>query len=555
MSSETNALPDNLAGLAAARARLSKAAGNAPTVVVANPLSGSTDLVQAVSSRNLLGLRRPSTVTTEGFTTFTAGLNLGWVEELQSRRFRQAVIAECNATMAFVAIGVASVVYTNDQKIITGKICAENSTVTGACITDGSIYSESIPGSNFTLPSYSQTNPPFGIKYGALGVPLLNHDHMLAISNGSQPLSLFTKGILEITYDMPRQLNIAFCFGLMIGVLVFSTGSISGGNLNPAVTFSLALTHKMSYFRASCYVAAQCIGAACGALMIRALSPEIYASSGGGANQINYDKDSVSLWTAAGGEMLCTGLLVFVVCAAADAGREKNNKYQGALTPLAISFAVLVAHLILIPIDGCSINPARTFGAAVASGNFSDHWIFWAGPLIGGSAAALIYENLFRLYPNFTPPGTMSASTRDLISSNIRSQPQAFNSDGSTPQIGPVKAITDPTIMSLGPTAQDYAVGAPPLLASAGMASQVVATDATGAPLLNMLKSNTVGQDSAAAVSYAATNPSNAPSLASRDRASRVQNALGMSRMMGSAGVGAVKSDLGAAYESAGAWR
>jgi hypothetical protein len=214
MSSETNALPDNLAGLAAARARLSKAAGNAPTVVVANPLSGSTDLVQAVSSRNLLGLRRPSTVTTEGFTTFTAGLNLGWVEELQSRRFRQAVIAECNATMAFVAIGVASVVYTNDQKIITGSICAENRTVTGACVTDGSIYADSIPGSNFTLPSYSLTNPPFGIKYGALGVPFLNHDHMLAVSNGSQPLSLFTEGILAITYDMPRQLNIAFCFGL-----------------------------------------------------------------------------------------------------------------------------------------------------------------------------------------------------------------------------------------------------------------------------------------------------------------------------------------------------
>ena len=541
MEASSTALPDNLAGLAAARARLSRAAGNAPTVVVANPLSGSTDLVQAVSTRNLLGLRRPSTAAPEGFTTFTAGLNLGWVDELQSRRFRQAVIAECNATMAFVAIGIASVVYTHDQRTISG-----------------SIYAESIPGSNFTLPGYSQTNPPFGIKYGALGVPFLNQDHMLAVANGSQPISLFTDGILAITYDVPRQLNIAFCFGLMIGVLVFSTGSISGGNLNPAVTFSLALTHKMSYFRASCYVAAQCIGATCGALIIRALSPEIYMSSGGGANQINQDKESVTLWTAAGGEMLCTGLLVFTVCAAADVGREKNNKYQGALTPLAISFSVLVAHLILIPIDGCSINPARTFGAAVASGNFSDHWIFWAGPLIGGSAAALIYENLFRLYPTFTPPGTMSASSRDLIASHVRSQPpQGYTSEGTTtPQFSSTKTASEPSALSLGPTAQEYAHGAPPLLASAGSASQTVATDATGAPLLNMLKATTSGQDSAAAVSYAATNPSNAPSLASRDRASRVQNALGISKMMGGAGVGGtVKSDLGAAYESAGAWR
>jgi hypothetical protein len=167
--------------------------------------------------------------------------------------------------------------------------------------------------------------------------------------------------------------------------------------------------------------------------------------------------------------------------------------------------------------------------------------------------------NIIRLYPTFTPPGTMSASSRDLIASHVRSQPpQGYsNSDGTTPQLSSTKTASEPSALSLGPTAQEYAYGAPPILASAGSASQTVATDATGAPLLNMLKATTSGQDSAAAVSYAATNPSNAPSLASRDRANRVQNALGISRMIGGggAGVGTVKSDLGAAYESAGAWR
>ena len=76
--------------------------------------------------------------------------------------------------------------------------------------------------------------------------------------------------------------------------------------------------------------------------------------------------------------MLGTGLLVFTVCSAADVGREKNNKYTGALTPLVIGLAVLCAHLFLIPVDNCSINPARSFGSAVAFGDavaWENHWV------------------------------------------------------------------------------------------------------------------------------------------------------------------------------------
>ena len=68
---------------------------------------------------------------------------------------------------------------------------------------------------------------------------------------------------------------------------------------------------------------------------------------------------------------------------------------MGALTPLMIGFAVLVAHVALIPIDGCSINPARSLGSAVAANAWENHWLFWLGPLLGGPLAAFLYDQFF----------------------------------------------------------------------------------------------------------------------------------------------------------------
>jgi aquaporin PIP len=181
-------------------------------------------------------------------------------------------------------------------------------------------------------------------------------------------------------YNAIRNVGIAFTFGLLICVLVFSTGSISGGNINPAVTLSLLITRKMSALRAVGYILAQCAGACLGAGFAKSLLPDLYTTAGGAANMVNFESlnlPGVTMWTAVGGEMLGTALLVFTVCAAADVGREKSNKYTGALTPLMIGLAVLSAHLFLIPVDGCSINPARSFGSAVVYGGdaWKNHWV------------------------------------------------------------------------------------------------------------------------------------------------------------------------------------
>ena len=89
-------------------------------------------------------------------------------------------------------------------------------------------------------------------------------------------------------------------------------------------------------------------------------------------------------------EIVVTFVLVFVIFATAvDPGGI------APLAPLAIGLAVLVDHLVAIPITGASMNPARSFGPALVSGEWADHWIYWLGPLIGGGIAAVLYQVVF----------------------------------------------------------------------------------------------------------------------------------------------------------------
>lgn len=228
-----------------------------------------------------------------------------------SSRRVQAVLAELVATAIFVAVGSASVVFSHDVRTLGGTFYPNGDSVTAA----GTLP----PGSPTTVATYG-------------GVPV-----------GYNVASSF---------PIPRIVNISFVFGLMISVLVFATGSISGGNLNPAVTLSLTLTGKMSGLRAVCYIIAQCVGATLGSAFVYSLAPDLFDAAGGAANGLAASP-TVTHWTAVGAEMTGTALLLTTVSAAADVGREKNNKYQGALTPLIIGLAVMVAHLFLIPIDGC----------------------------------------------------------------------------------------------------------------------------------------------------------------------------------------------------------
>lgn len=93
-----------------------------------------------------------------------------------------------------------------------------------------------------------------------------------------------------------------------------------------------------------------------------------------------------------GVEILLTALFVFVVFAATDQTRGATTPHIPALAPFAIGIAVFLAHIVAVPVDGCSINPARSFGTAVTSNTWQQHWIFWVGPLAGGAVVGILYE-------------------------------------------------------------------------------------------------------------------------------------------------------------------
>ena len=197
---------------------------------------------------------------------------------------------------------------------------------------------------------------------------------------------IVTGGLPNGDLDAARLAVIALAHGLAIAVLVYATANLSGGHLNPAVTFAALLTKKISAARGLMFVVAQLAGAAVGALLLLATIPDA-ADTNLGAHALG---PGVSVSMGLLMEFVVTFVLVFVIFSTAvDRGG------MGNLAPLAIGLTVLVDHLVAVPITGASMNPARSFGPALMSGQWADHWIYWVGPLIGGAIAGLVYQFVF----------------------------------------------------------------------------------------------------------------------------------------------------------------
>lgn len=191
-------------------------------------------------------------------------------------------------------------------------------------------------------------------------------------------------------------LGIAWAFGGMIFILVYCTAGISGGHINPAVTFGLLLARKVSLVRAVLYMVAQCLGAVCGCGLVKAFQTVYYVKYGGGANEL---ADGYSTGTGVAAEIIGTFVLVYTVFAATDPKRNARDSHVPVLAPLPIGFAVFMVHLATIPITGTGINPARSFGAAVIYGKhkaWDDQWIFWVGPFVGAAIAAIYHQFVLR---------------------------------------------------------------------------------------------------------------------------------------------------------------
>ncbi|KAI3705636.1 hypothetical protein L1987_75875 [Smallanthus sonchifolius] len=193
--------------------------------------------------------------------------------------------------------------------------------------------------------------------------------------------------------------GIAWAFGGMIFTLVYCTSGISGGHINPAVTFGLFLGRKLSFTRALFYMVMQCGGAVCGAGVVKGFQGRMeFELHGGGANVVSTGYSKVD---GLGAEIIGTFVLVYTVFSATDAKLSARDSRVPILAPLPIGFAVFLVHLATIPITGTGINPARSLGAAIIYNKeqaWNEHWIFWAGPFAGAAIAAAYHQIIIRSF-------------------------------------------------------------------------------------------------------------------------------------------------------------
>jgi len=194
--------------------------------------------------------------------------------------------------------------------------------------------------------------------------------------------------------------NIAFAHGLILAIMVTATMRISG-HLNPAVTAGFLVTRRIEPMMAVVYWIAQLSGAIVAAYVLKSLYPErIVALERLGGQSISTD---IGMLQAISLEAIATFFLVFVVFGTAV--DPKAPKVGG----FAIGLTVTAGILAIGPLTGGSMNPARSFGPAVVSRFFEGQTAYWVGPLLGGIAAALLYDFLFlRREPEPADHGTVT---------------------------------------------------------------------------------------------------------------------------------------------------
>ncbi len=183
-------------------------------------------------------------------------------------------------------------------------------------------------------------------------------------------------------------MGIAVAFGFVVVAIVYSLGYISGAHINPAVTISMVISRRMKADVGLMYIISQITGATFAGYLLKLLFPDALSSVFLGTCVLG---SNVTVMQAIIMEAVITFLLVFVVYATVI-----DKRATPALSGLAIGFVVLFGVMVGGTISGGSMNPARVFGPAIASGHFENHSVWWIGPVIGGVFAGLCYDILFK---------------------------------------------------------------------------------------------------------------------------------------------------------------
>jgi MIP family channel proteins len=180
--------------------------------------------------------------------------------------------------------------------------------------------------------------------------------------------------------DALGAVGVSLVFGLIIMVMVYATGHLSGAHVNPAVTVAFTLSRHFPARDAAAYIGAQLAGATAGALLLLAVWPDQPA-------QLGATVPSVGAGSALVYELVLTAFLMFVIVAVAT-----DTRAVGAAAAIAIGGTVGLDALFGGPVTGASKNPARSFGPALGAGEWTDFWLYVLGPLVGATLGAFAYQ-------------------------------------------------------------------------------------------------------------------------------------------------------------------
>jgi aquaporin Z len=187
--------------------------------------------------------------------------------------------------------------------------------------------------------------------------------------------------------------GIALVFGIAVLAMVYTIGGVSGCHINPAITISMLVAGKISVKDTVFYIVFQCIGAIIGAGILYAIltgNPSYrLAINGLGTNGYGIASPTgFSLGSVFLAEVVLTFVFVLIVHG------STHERVPKGFAGLAIGLTLTLIHLVSIPIDGTSVNPARSLGPAIFVGGtaLNQLWVFWVAPIIGGIIAAVVWK-------------------------------------------------------------------------------------------------------------------------------------------------------------------
>ncbi len=210
----------------------------------------------------------------------------------------------------------------------------------------------------------------------------MNTKNLVAEFIGTFALIFIGAGALAITEA--NLVGVALAHGLVIVVFAYAYGHISGTHINPAVTLGLLIAGEIEFVAAIGYWLAQFIGGILGAVLLNAVLPEA------GDLGVTILSEGVTPVQGLIVEIVLTFFLVNTIFNTAVSGKAGN--FAG----LAIGLTLVLCILMGGPLTRASLNPARTLGPAIVSGNYADIWLYFVGPCIGAVLAALLYIGVLK---------------------------------------------------------------------------------------------------------------------------------------------------------------